>query len=74
MEQKNKADPFDVEEVVQEMPRDQKEALWGKLCLFLQDVLQKLPPECWEESNQARVEDGMDVESSADPVGPLVQP
>lgn len=56
---KDKTEPFDVEEVVQEMPRDQRQALWGKLAALLQDVLQELPPEQWEE--------GMEVESAADP-------
>ncbi|KAF7669955.1 hypothetical protein LDENG_00105460 [Lucifuga dentata] len=60
---KDKADPFDVEEVVQEMPRDQKEALWRSLASLLQDVLLELPSECWEEGNQK----GMEVEASADP-------
>ncbi|XP_037613315.1 condensin-2 complex subunit G2 isoform X2 [Sebastes umbrosus] len=60
---KDKAEPFDVEEVVQEMPRDQRQTLWGKLSSLLQDVLQELPPERWEEGN----EEGMEVESAADP-------
>uniref|UniRef100_UPI0037E89E00 condensin-2 complex subunit G2 n=1 Tax=Semicossyphus pulcher TaxID=241346 RepID=UPI0037E89E00 len=60
---KDKAEPFDVEEVVQEMPRDQRQTLWGKLASLLQDVLQELPPERWEE----RREEAMEVESAADP-------
>ncbi|XP_074478692.1 condensin-2 complex subunit G2 isoform X2 [Sebastes fasciatus] len=60
---KDKAEPFDVEEVVQEMPRDQRQTLWGKLSSLLQDVLQELPPERWEEGT----EEGMEVESAADP-------
>ncbi|XP_022622896.1 condensin-2 complex subunit G2 isoform X1 [Seriola dumerili] len=60
---KNKAEPFDVEEVVQEMPRHQREALWAKLASLLQDVLQELPPERWEENR----EEGMEVESAQDP-------
>uniref|UniRef100_A0A4W6FIK5 Non-SMC condensin II complex, subunit G2 n=1 Tax=Lates calcarifer TaxID=8187 RepID=A0A4W6FIK5_LATCA len=60
---------FDVEEVVQEMPRDQREALWGRLALLLQDVLQQLPPERWEEAR----EEGMEVESAADPVSLVSQ-
>ncbi|XP_072307058.1 condensin-2 complex subunit G2 [Eucyclogobius newberryi] len=47
----DKTDPFDVEEVVQEMSRDQRETLWGKLSLRLQDVLSKLPPERWDEKD-----------------------
>ncbi|XP_029385152.1 condensin-2 complex subunit G2 [Echeneis naucrates] len=60
---KDKTEPFDVEEVVQEMPRDQREALWGRLASLLQDVLQDLPPECWEEGR----EEGMEVELAKDP-------
>ncbi|XP_029313120.1 LOW QUALITY PROTEIN: condensin-2 complex subunit G2 [Cottoperca gobio] len=56
---KDKAEPFDVEEVVQEMHRDQRQTLWGKLASLLQDVVQELPPE--------RSEEGMEVESAADP-------
>lgn len=63
-EQKDKTEPFDVEEVVQEMPRVQRQTLWGKLASLLQDVLQELPPERWEEDR----EEGMEVESAVDPV------
>ncbi|XP_075936822.1 condensin-2 complex subunit G2 [Anarhichas minor] len=60
---KDKAEPFDVEEVVQEMPRDQRLTLWGKLGSLLQDVLQEFPPERWADGR----EEGMEVESAADP-------
>ncbi|KAG7224983.1 hypothetical protein INR49_014900 [Caranx melampygus] len=59
----DKADPFDVEEVVQEMPRNQRQALWKRLTSLLQDVLQELPPERWEEDR----EEGMEMESAKDP-------
>ncbi|KAK7881759.1 hypothetical protein WMY93_030168 [Mugilogobius chulae] len=39
----DKTEPFDVDEVVQEMSRDQRETLWGRLSLLLQDVLSKYP-------------------------------
>ncbi|XP_034024077.1 condensin-2 complex subunit G2 [Thalassophryne amazonica] len=60
---KDKAEPFDVEEVVQEMPRNQREALWGQMDKLLQVVLQELPPEWWEKGE----ENTMEVTSSADP-------
>lgn len=63
-EQKNKTEPFDVEEVVQEMPREQRHALWGKLASLLQDVLQDLPPEQWDRGG----EEGTNVEASGEPV------
>lgn len=63
-EQKDKTEPFDVEEVVQEMPRDQRGALWVQLASLLHDVLLDLPPDRWEQGE----EEGMEVESNADPV------
>ncbi|KAK2859568.1 hypothetical protein Q5P01_004188 [Channa striata] len=56
---KDAAQPFDVEEVVQEMPRGQRDALWGRLATLLEDVLLESPPERWEAD--------MEVESAADP-------
>ncbi|XP_041669666.1 condensin-2 complex subunit G2 isoform X1 [Cheilinus undulatus] len=57
---KDKAEPFDVEEVLQEITRDQRQTLWAKLASLLQDVLQELPEE-------ERREEGMELESAADP-------
>ena len=45
---------------MQEMPRDQREALWGRLELLLRDILLDLPPDRWEED--------MQQEAAADPV------
>lgn len=64
-EQKNKTEPFDLEEVVQEMPREQRHVLWGKLASLLQDVLQDLPPEQWDRGG----EEGMNVDAAGKPVG-----
>lgn len=63
-EQKDKAEPFDVAEVMQEMSRGQVQTLWGKLAALLEDILQELPPEHWEDGG----EEGMDVKTAADPV------
>lgn len=60
-EQKDKTEPFDVEEVVQEMPREQREALWSQLDSLLREILMDLPPDRWEE-------DAMQQESALDPV------
>uniref|UniRef100_A0A3P8TEB1 Non-SMC condensin II complex, subunit G2 n=1 Tax=Amphiprion percula TaxID=161767 RepID=A0A3P8TEB1_AMPPE len=60
----DKTEPFDVEEVVQEMARDQREAMWGRLASLLQDILLELPPERWEEGG----DEGMQEQSAADPV------
>ncbi|XP_029934938.1 condensin-2 complex subunit G2 [Myripristis murdjan] len=66
---KDKTEPFDVEEVLQELPRDQREALWGRLASLLQDVLLELPPERWEpgQDKGENREQGMEVEVSSDP-------
>ncbi|XP_043960274.1 condensin-2 complex subunit G2 isoform X1 [Gambusia affinis] len=57
---KDKTEPFDIEEVVQEMPREQREALWSQLDSLLQEILMDLPPDRWEE-------DAMQQESAPDP-------
>lgn len=49
---------------MQEMPRAQRQTLWGKLASLLQDVLQELPPERWDRGR----EEGMEEESALDPV------
>lgn len=49
---------------MQEMPRKQRQTLWGNLASLLQDVLQELPPERWEEGS----EEGMEVDSAVDTV------
>ena len=53
-----------MEEALQEMPREQRHALWGQIASLLQDVLQDLPPEQWDRGG----EEGMDVEAAGDPV------
>uniref|UniRef100_A0A3B3ZF27 Uncharacterized protein n=1 Tax=Periophthalmus magnuspinnatus TaxID=409849 RepID=A0A3B3ZF27_9GOBI len=63
----DKTEPFDVEEVVQEMPRDQRDILWARMSLLLQEVLSKLPPQRWDEK-KSEGPGNMDVESSLDSV------
>lgn len=50
---------------MQEMPREQRHTLWGKLASLLQDVLQDLPPEQWDRGGP----EGMEVQSAVDTVG-----
>lgn len=57
-----------MEEVLQEMNRDQRQTLWGKLSSLLQDVLQE---ERREEGSEERREEAMEVEAAADPVSSL---
>uniref|UniRef100_A0A8C5HNM8 Non-SMC condensin II complex, subunit G2 n=1 Tax=Gouania willdenowi TaxID=441366 RepID=A0A8C5HNM8_GOUWI len=59
----DKAEPFDVEEVLQEMPRAQREALWVRVSSLLHDVLMDFPPERWQESGDEPLQE----ESSVDP-------
>lgn len=58
-EQKDKAEPFDVEEVLQEMPREQREALWRRLASLLQDVLLEFPTERWEGTQEEPTADSV---------------
>lgn len=60
---KDKAEPFDVEEVLQEMPREQREALWRRLASLLRDILLEFPPERWEGRGE---EEDMQEEPTAD--------
>lgn len=49
---------------MQEMPREQRHSLWGKLASLLQAVLRDLPPEQWDKGGK----EDMEVESTVDPV------
>lgn len=49
---------------MQEMPREQRLALWAKLASLLQDVLQESPPGQWARGG----EQAMDVEAAGDAV------
>ena len=73
LEQKDKTEPFDVEEVVQELPRNQREALGGRLLALLQGVLLDRPPAEWgagpgPEPGAERGAEAMEVEGPVDPV------
>ncbi|KAG8430869.1 hypothetical protein GDO86_019838 [Hymenochirus boettgeri] len=62
---KDFSDPFDLNELLQELPRKQKEELWEKLKILLTDTLVANPVESW----QAIVDDSdddMEVEHSPD--------
>ena len=62
-----------MEEVLQEMNRDQRQTLWGKLSSLLQDVLQEERREEGrrEEGREEGREEAMEVEAAADPVSSL---
>ena len=69
VEQKDKTEPFDVAEVLQELPRDQREVLGGRLLALLQGVLLNRPPGEWgAEPGAEPGAEAMEVEGPVDPV------
>ncbi|XP_038829155.1 condensin-2 complex subunit G2-like isoform X2 [Salvelinus namaycush] len=56
---KDTAEPFDLDEVLQELPKGQREALWARLVTLLCDQLAAFAPEHWdaglEEDNDMEV-------------------
>uniref|UniRef100_A0A3Q2XYN6 Non-SMC condensin II complex, subunit G2 n=1 Tax=Hippocampus comes TaxID=109280 RepID=A0A3Q2XYN6_HIPCM len=58
---KDRSDPFDIEEVMEEMSKNQREALWLKLASLLRDVLMEVPPERWEEAMDVETKHVMDI-------------
>ncbi|XP_061095489.1 condensin-2 complex subunit G2 isoform X1 [Conger conger] len=63
---KDNADPFDLEEVLQELPKTQREVLWERLTRLLLDTLAAFPMERWNNGMEDDSEDEMEVEVSAD--------
>ncbi|XP_041737015.1 condensin-2 complex subunit G2 [Coregonus clupeaformis] len=64
---KDTAEPFDLEEVLQELPKGQREALWARLVTLLCDQLATFPPEHWDAGVEEDKEDNdMEVEVSPD--------
>lgn len=57
--QKDTSEPFDLDEVLQELPKGQREALWARLVTLLCDQLAAFAPEHWdaglEEDNDMEV-------------------
>lgn len=60
--QKDRTEPFDLEEVLQELPKVQREALWARLVTLLCDQLTAFPQEHWD----AGIEEDNDMEVSPD--------
>ncbi|XP_041039059.1 condensin-2 complex subunit G2 [Carcharodon carcharias] len=61
---KNNSDPFDLNEVLQEFPRKQREALWEQLKRLLTNILLDNPVENWREDEDS--EDEMELEGALD--------
>ncbi|XP_062898482.1 condensin-2 complex subunit G2 isoform X2 [Mobula hypostoma] len=62
---KNNSDPFDLNELLQEFPRKQKELLWKQLKTLLTDVLLANPVENWQKFDEDS-DDEMEVEGALD--------
>ncbi|NWI96716.1 CNDG2 protein, partial [Pitta sordida] len=60
--QKNPFDRFDLDELLQELPRKQKEALWERLTQLLTQTLVDNPVESWQTPAEDKRDDSMEVE------------
>ncbi|XP_071416123.1 condensin-2 complex subunit G2 [Pithys albifrons albifrons] len=59
---KNTFDCFDLNELLQELPRKQKEALWERLTQLLTESLVENPVETWQRTGDDKRDDNMEVE------------
>ncbi|NXO36967.1 CNDG2 protein, partial [Locustella ochotensis] len=59
---KNTFDHFDLNELLQELPRKQKEVLWQRLTQLLTESLMENPVETWHRPGDGKSDDEMEVE------------
>ncbi|NXA97790.1 CNDG2 protein, partial [Melanocharis versteri] len=59
---KNTLDHFDLNELLQELPRKQKEVLWQRLTQLLTESLMENPVETWHRTGDDKSDDDMEVE------------
>ncbi|NXT64568.1 CNDG2 protein, partial [Chaetops frenatus] len=59
---KNTLDHFDLNELLQELPRKQKEVLWQRLTQLLTESLMENPVETWHRTADDKSDDDMEVE------------
>ncbi|NWH59852.1 CNDG2 protein, partial [Geococcyx californianus] len=59
---KNTSDPFDLNELLQELPRKQKEILWERLTQLLTQTLMENPVEKWRKTEDDECNDDMELE------------
>ncbi|NXY46441.1 CNDG2 protein, partial [Ceuthmochares aereus] len=59
---KNPFDPFDLNELLQELPRKQKELLWERLTQLLTETLMENPVETWQRTEEDECNDDMEVD------------
>lgn len=60
--QKNTFDPFNLNELLQELPRKQKEVLWERLTQLMTESLMENPVETWQRVKDNENNDDMEVE------------
>lgn len=60
--QKDTFDPFNLNELLQELPRKQKEVLWERLTQLLTETLIEKPVETWQRIEDNESNDDMEVE------------
>ncbi|XP_074430244.1 condensin-2 complex subunit G2 [Larus michahellis] len=58
----NTFDPFDLTELLQELPRKQKEVLWERLMRLLTETLMDNPVETWQRVEDDESNDNMEAE------------
>ncbi|NWR93219.1 CNDG2 protein, partial [Furnarius figulus] len=59
---RNTFDHFDLNELLQELPRKQKEVLWERLTQLLTESLMENPVETWQRPGDDKYDDNMEVE------------
>ncbi|NWS27660.1 CNDG2 protein, partial [Polioptila caerulea] len=59
---KNTFDHFDLNELLQELPRKQKEGLWQRLTQLLTEILMENPVEAWHTTGDDKNDDSMEVD------------
>lgn len=60
--QKNIFDPFNLNELLQELPKKQKEVLWERLTQLMTESLMENPVETWQRVEDNENNDDMEVE------------
>ncbi|PKU36202.1 condensin-2 complex subunit g2 [Limosa lapponica baueri] len=65
---KNAFDPFDLNELLQELPRKQKEVLWERLTQLLTETLMENPVETWQKVENDENNDNMETERAPEMV------
>ncbi|XP_028826068.1 condensin-2 complex subunit G2 [Denticeps clupeoides] len=62
---KDRSEPFELQEVLQELEVASRKGLWARLCKLLQDTVAACPPESWNAGPQEKAVEGMEVDGSS---------